>query len=218
MLSPDVDLRAAAYLKRYSRLAPRFENFLNDVVILPELKPDRIRVAPLRARVTGIELSLRSVHSRPLFWWTSYAWSRAEDMLADGEVPRSWDQQHTVHAGLGWDSEHWEATFAGAWHSGWPRAVLEPVVVDDEPVVRADLAGSARYRAYFDVDARLARKFHFGSRSSLTVFLEVRNVLNRRNECCTEYEIDDESEEPQFVTESVRTLPLLPSLGVIWEF
>jgi outer membrane receptor protein involved in Fe transport len=218
-LPNEIDLRAAAYLKHYSRLAPRFENFLNDVVILPELKPDRIRIAALQARATGIELSLRSVRSRPLFWWMSYAWSQAQDVLAGDEVPRSWDQTHTVNVGLGWDSELWEASLAGAWHSGWPRAALEEFqVVDDEPVVRADLASNARYRAYLDLDARLARKFHFGSRSSLTVFFEVRNVLNRRNECCTDYEIDDESEEPQFVTESVRSLPLLPSLGVIWEF
>jgi outer membrane receptor protein involved in Fe transport len=213
-----IDLRAATYLKRYSRLAPRFENFLNDVVILPELKPDRIRIAPLRARAAGIELSLRSVRSRPFFWWTSYAWSQAQDTLTGEEVPRRWDQEHTVNVGLGWDSDSWEASLAGAWHSGRPRAVLEFEMVDDEPVVRADIAGNARYRAYLDVDARVARKFHFGSRSSLTVFLEVRNLLNRRNECCTDYEIDDESEEPQFVTESISMLPLLPSLGVIWEF
>jgi outer membrane receptor protein involved in Fe transport len=217
-LPHEIDLRAAAYLKQYSRLAPRFENFLNDIVILPELKPDRIRIAPRRARATGVELSLRSVRTRPLFWWTSYAWSQAEDVLAGNEVLRSWDQEHTVNAGLGWDSDRWEATVVGAWHSGRPRAALEVEVVGDQPVVRADLAGGGRYRAYFDVDARLARKFHFGSRSSLTLFFEVRNVLNRRNECCTEYEIDVESEEPQFVTESIHSLPLLPSLGVIWEF
>ena len=28
----------------------------------------------------GVELSLRSVHTRPMFWWASYTWSRAEDV------------------------------------------------------------------------------------------------------------------------------------------
>jgi hypothetical protein len=30
--------------------------------------------------------------------------------------------------------------------------------------------------------------------------------------------MDDESEEPQLVIESIRSLPLLPSIGVIWKF
>ena len=54
--------------------------------------------------------------------------------------------------------------------------------------------------------------------SSLTVFFEISNAFNRRNECCTEFELDDESEEPVLVLESIRSLPLLPSLGVIWRF
>ena len=96
--------------------------------------------------------------------------------------------------------------------------MLELAVVDDEPVVHANISGRARHRTYLDIDARVARKFPLGNRSSLIVFFEVSNVLNRRNECCTEYEMDDESEEPQFVIESIRSLPLLPSLGVIWKF
>jgi outer membrane receptor protein involved in Fe transport len=217
-LPHEIEVRVEAYRKRYSHLAPRFENFLNEIVILPELKPDRIRIASRRARATGVELSLRSVRSRPLFWWTSYAWSRAVDIAAEGDTPRNWDQEHTLNAGLGWDTERWEASLAAAWHSGWPRAALELEVVDDEPVVHADISGRARHRTYLDIDVRVARKFPLGNRSSLVIFFEVSNVLNRRNECCTEYEMDDESEEPQFVIESIRSLPLLPSLGVIWKF
>ena len=217
-LPHEIDVRVEAYLKRYSQLAPRFENFLNEIVILPELKPDRIRIASRRARATGIELSLRSVRSRPLFWWTSYAWSRVVDVAAERDTPRSWDQEHTLNAGLGWDSEPWEASLAATWRSGRPRAELELEVLDDEPVVHADLGGRDRYRTYLDIDARIARRFHLAGDSSLLVFFEVSNVLNRRNECCTEFEIDDESEEPLLVIESIRSLPLLPSLGVIWKF
>jgi len=217
-LPHEIEMRVEAYRKRYSDLAPRFENFLNELVILPELKPDRIRIASRRARATGLELSLRSVRSRPLFWWTSYAWSRAEDIAAERDTPRSWDQEHALNAGLGWDTDRWEASLAGTWHTGWPRAELELEVVDDDSVVHADISGGTRYRTYLDIDARIARKFQFANRSSLLVFLEVSNVLNRRNECCTEYEMDDESEQPQLVIESIRSLPLLPSIGVIWKF
>ena len=92
-------------------------------------------------------------------------------------------------------------------------------MVDGEAVVvRADSTNTEHLRAYAEIDARLARKFQFDDRSSLTVFFELSNAFNRHNECCTEFEIDDESGEPELVLETIRSLPLLPSLGVIWRF
>ena len=84
--------------------------------------------------------------------------------------------------------------------------------------MHANLASGNRLRTYIDVDARIARRFRFGDDSSLTAFFEISNMFNRRHECCTEFELDDESEEPVVVLESIRSLPLLPSLGVIWRF
>jgi outer membrane receptor protein involved in Fe transport len=214
----EIDVRLDAYTKRYFDLHPRSENILNDVVILPELKPDRMRLVPSQARAHGIELSLRSVRSRPLFWWASYTWSRAEDIYDQQAVPRGWDQRHAVHAGIGWESEHWEMSLVAAWRSGWPQPALVLDTEGETPIVRTNLAGDHRLGTYIDVDARIARNFRFGDDSSLTAFFEISNAFNRRNECCTEFELDDESEEPVLVLESIRSLPLLPSLGVIWRF
>ena len=85
-------------------------------------------------------------------------------------------------------------------------------------MLQAPIANAQRLETYVDIDARIARKFQFDGGASLTVFFEITNALNRRNTCCTEYELDDESEEPVFVTENIRSLPRLPSLGVIWQF
>lgn len=211
-------VRLDAYTKRYFDLHPRSENILNDVVILPELKPDRMRLEPSQARAHGIELSLRSVRSRPLFWWASSTWSRAEDIYDQHAVPRGWDQRHTVHSGVGWESEHWEMSLVAAWRSGWPQPALVLDTEGETPIVRTNLASDDRLGTYIDVDARIARRFRFGDDSSLTAFFEISNAFNRRNECCTEFELDDESEEPVLVLESIRSLPLLPSLGVIWRF
>jgi outer membrane receptor protein involved in Fe transport len=217
-LSETLDLRFEGYIKRYTSLQPRYENLLNRLVILPEVKPDRVRFAPLSARAVGIEASLRSVRSRPLFWWASYAWSRAEDELSDGVVRRGWDQEHALNFGLGWQGERWELSVAGLWRSGWPTTHVELVATEDGAVLYAPTANAQRLETYLDIDARVARKFQFDGGASLTVFLEISNALDRRNTCCTEYELDDESEEPVFLTESIRSLPRLPSLGVIWRF
>jgi hypothetical protein len=161
---------------------------------------------------------LRSVRSRPLFWWASYAWSRAEDELPDAVVRRGWDQEHALNFGLGWKGERWELSLAGLWRSGWPRTRVELVVTEDGAVLRAPVANAQRRETYVDIDARIARKFQFDGGASLTLFFEMSNALNRGNACCTEYELDQESEEPVLLTESIRSLPRLPSLGVIWRF
>jgi hypothetical protein len=217
-LSPGLDARLELYEKRYDNLRPRFENLLNSVVILPELKPDRIRIAPARARATGAELSLRSVRTRPLFWWASYTWSHVEDVIEGRETRRSWDQEHIFNAGLGWESEHWELSVAGVWRSGWPTTPLELVVEDDAAIVRASDINSRRLRSYVDIDLRIGRRFDLSGGDSLVAFFELSNALDRRNECCMEYEIDDEIEEPTLTIEPIRGLPLLPSLGVVWRF
>ena len=142
-VSEAVDLRIEGYHKRYTDPQPRYENLLNRLVILPEVKPDRVRFDPVRARAVGLEASLRSVRSRPLFWWASYAWSRAEDELSDAVVRRSWDQEHALNFGLGWKGERWELSLAGLWRSGWPTTQVELVATEDGAV----LAGANRQRA-----------------------------------------------------------------------
>jgi outer membrane receptor protein involved in Fe transport len=217
-LGQDVGLRIEVYHKRYSHLRPRFENLLNTLVVLPELKPDRISIAPERARSEGVEFSVRSVRSRPMFWWASYTWSRADDLFADGSSLRSWDYRHALSAGLGWQGEHWEFSAAGLWRSGLPATKFELQTIDGESVVHADAMNTSRLEPWRDIDVRLARKFQFNDGGSLTAFLEISNVLNHRNECCIEYEIADEEDESGFVVESIRSLPLLPSIGVVWRF
>jgi outer membrane receptor protein involved in Fe transport len=217
LLGERVDLRIEAYHKRYSHLRPRYENLLNTLVVLPEIKPDRIAIAPPRARSAGLELSLRAVRSRPLFWWASYSWSRTEDLFPEGTSYRSWDRRHALNAGVGWEGDRWEASLAGVWRSGLPTTFT--LQLDEGAnVVYADAIDSRRRASYLDIDARLARKFRFDDGGSLVAFVEVSNVLNRRNECCIEYEIGDDEDEPGLVIESIRSLPILPSIGLIWRF
>lgn len=66
----------------------------------------------------------------------------------------------------------------------------------------------------------MARKFHMQSAGTLTTFVEVNNVLSRRNECCVEYEVESEDVPGELILDrSTRGyLPLLPSLGFVWRF
>ena len=56
-------LRAEAYRKSLDRLRPRYENVFDPLAILPELEPDRTRVAADEAGARGVELSV--VYAEP---------------------------------------------------------------------------------------------------------------------------------------------------------
>ena len=103
---------------------------------------------------------------------------------------RSWEQQHAVSAGLGWESHDWEWSLAGAWRSGWPTTALEVRVIDGEYIVHADAMNTLRMQPYLDIDARVARKFQLEGGGSLTAFSRSATSLNRRNVCCNEYELE----------------------------
>lgn len=213
-----VDVRLEAYRKDYQKLRPRFENLLNSFILLPELKPDRIRIAPDTATAEGAELSLRRMDGGPLSWWLSYTWSSVEDETAGIETLRTWDQTHAVSGGIAWQGPHWELSVAGTYHTGWPTTEVELVDAEPIPLAVAGPRNGRRMGAFIAIDARVARKFLFERAGSLTLFLEASNLLNRTSDCCVEYELADPEDGLALDVERIESLPLLPSLGFVWRF
>ena len=218
-LAPEWQLRVEAYRKDYDRLRPRYENLLNPLVVLPEIKPDRIRIAPASAIATGAEFTLDYEPGGARSAWLSYSLSSVQDRVAGESIHRSWDQAHYVSAGAAHRGSKWEFSLAAAWHSGWPATAVELATLEPFPLVAVGPRNDDRLDDYARLDARVARKFRFESRQQLTVFLEVSNVANRRNDCCTEYQVETEEPGSPFLDVAVvKSLPLVPSLGVAWEF
>ena len=224
-----VDLRIEAYEKKMSRLRPRFENLLNDRILLPELKPDRIRLEPHAATARGVELSAARHDAAPLGWWFGYTWSVVEDELDRQSVPRSWDQAHAIQAGLDWRHGPWRLTVAGQYHTGWPTTDVFLAEAETLPTIGSGPRNAERLGDFRTVDFRLSREWRFPA-SDLTVFIEVSNALNRRNDCCIEYEFEsgdeDEDEDGESAGEEEPALDLsrleffrfFPSVGFTWRF
>jgi len=213
-----IDVRLEAYRKDYRQVRPRYENLLNTFVLLPELKPDRIRIAPDTATAEGAELTLRRAGQPPFGWWLSYSWSSVTDESSGVEAQRSWDQKHYFSGGVTWQNDRWELSLAGAYHTGWPTTAIELVATDPIPLLAAGPRNTEHLDSYYSLDARLARKFKFDNADTLTVFFEVSNVLNRGNDCCVEYEIEDESGALSLDVTTRPYLPITPSLGFVWRF
>jgi hypothetical protein len=116
--------RVEAYWKSLRQLRPRFENVFDPLAVIPELEPDRVRIAPERAFARGLEISVAYDGPHELQWWASYVLARVEDRIGGTDVPRSWDQRHAAQFGLARDTGRWDLVAALNVHSGWPTTAL----------------------------------------------------------------------------------------------
>lgn len=211
-----LSLRVEAYRKDYERLRPRYENLYDPLSLAPELRWDRVAIAPGSARAEGVELLLSRRQSGPWNAWGSYAWSRSIDSVeGSGDVRRAWDQAHTYNAGVGWTQGPWQATLAAQYHTGWP---VTPIGLDAEANVTVGARNAERYADFGSVDARLSYEWTL-PRGTLTAHAEVTNAFDRRNPCCTDLEYTvDANGTPTLERELRHWLPLVPSVGVLWKF
>jgi hypothetical protein len=211
-------LRVEGYRKDYDSLKPRYESLFDPLSLVPELRWDRVRIAPDSARAEGVEALLTRRSPDPWNGWLSYAWSRVTDRENGVETRRSWDQAHSVGAGLKWTSGPWNAMLAANYHTGWPTT---PVNVADAGTPQASIVvgrrNSIRYKDYSSVDVRLSRDFAL-RRGDLNVFAEITNAFNQRNPCCVDYSYDYPDGQLALEREYRHWLPLVPSVGVLWKF
>lgn len=206
-------LQVEGYRKRFDDLRPRFENLYTRLDLLPELRPDRIRIAPSDAESSGIEVSLQQRWER-WEWWANAAWSSVEDRIAGRTVPRSWDQPWSAGAGAVRTGARWTIALAANYHTGWPSTTLR---LEDERLVAGELNGE-RVEEFLSVDVRASRRFVL-PRSDIVFFAEVTNALNHSNPCCLSYELEEtETGDLALSVERDMYLPLLPSVGVTWRF
>ena len=210
----DTALRIETFLKDMRRVRPRFENLYDPLGVLPELQADRVRIEPTMARAHGIEVSAdRSVGDWD--WWASYTWSEVTDQIDGRDVPRSWDQRHALQGGFGWHGDSWDLSVAGSVHSGWPTTGLS---LDSDETIVPGLRNAEHLPEFASLDFRLSRSLDV-RRGSLLVFVEVSNALNRRNVCCVDWDIDEDDAGNAVLENSLDYwMPLLPAVGILWEF
>jgi hypothetical protein len=218
LTSGDIAVRVEAFYKDIHRVRPRYENLYDPLGIIPELQADRVRIAPTRAAARGIEVSADR-NTAAWTWWASYTWSKVTDRIDGRDELRSWDQRHAVQAGIAWHSERWGFSLAAGAHSGWPTTSLQLVEVgvdgDGKPIYEAipGPRNGEQLPGFASVDMRLSRTFDV-RRGRLLVFFEVSNLLNRRNVCCIDWDLGDDGLE----SSADYWTPLLPAIGVLWEF
>ena len=217
-LGGDYLFRAEAYRKSLRRLRPRFENLFDPLAILPELEPDRARIAPDRAEARGIELSV--IHADPdgLRWWASLVRARATDVVAAETVPRSWDQRYAAQLGAEHDSGRWGFGAVLGYHSGWPTTGLALAEsASGELTAVIGRRNALRLGGFASLDLRASRRVPLRV-GELDVFVEVSNAANRDNPCCADFDLE-RGDDGVFLEHDIETwLPRLATFGIRWQF
>lgn len=224
MLDSDVSLRVEFFQKNMQQVRPRFENLFGPLGLIPEVLPDRVRLDPTSARSRGLEVSVDRVNGQ-LTWWGTYAYSKATDRIDNRHELRSWDQRHAFQGGISWSNAKWDVALVANVHTGWPLtelSLMEDGIDDEGEIEYVAIPGprnAGRYPTFASLDFRLSRTWKL-RRGSLMAFLEISNLTNRDNECCLDwdFEEDEQTGEEVFERGVDYWMPLLPAIGVLWEF
>lgn len=205
-------LRLEAYRKDVEDPLPRYENLFDPVTVLPELEVDRRRVEPLASRLYGIEASLRWQVGEPWSGWVGYTWSEAKDQFDGFSAPRSWNQLHSVFAGVSWSRLPWQLSANLLGHSGWRRNLFEPDAAAGGALVLSP-RNSAAWRPFVSLDLRASWRRPM-RRGGLRAYGEIINAANRSNPCCEQVSV---SPDGALISGQRNWLPRYALVGVAWE-
>jgi hypothetical protein len=71
---------------------------------------------------------------------------------------------------------------------------------------------------YSSLDFRISRDIEV-KKGQLSAFFEVTNLTNRKNQCCVEYDTEENEQGEVYLDVAYEDwLPIIPAIGVLWEF
>lgn len=213
-VSREAMVRVEVFQKRATNVLPMYENILDPVALLPELEIDRVRVAPQRFKSYGAEGTLRWQPPERWSAWLTLGWSEATDEFEAGQAPRTWDQHYSAIWGGSWREGPWLVSANTNWHSGWRRnRLVETVDGANERIILLEPRNSDAWSDYFTLDTRAewSRPLSLGT---LSAYIEVINLTNHGNGCCTRYQNLDGALQAR----STGWLPRYALVGVTWQW
>lgn len=166
----------------------------------------------------GIELYFQKKMSKNLVGSFAYTYSvsKRKDSELLPEYYSDYDQRHNLTLVSGYRlSDNWQIGLKFQYASGCPYTpVVDAVQIDEQWYCVDGEHNSARYPDYHKLDIRIDYDFHF-SNWTLTTYLDVWNVYNRRNVFHYYYDVDDNG---TIIREASLSFPMFPILGVSAQF
>jgi len=210
-------MRVEYYRKHLRHARPRYENEFDPLVLVPELRASRVEIAPERAEARGLELLLSG--EQPVSWWVGVTFARVEDQIAGESVPRSWDQENAVNAGVIWNVGAWGLSAAASLNRGWPvTEVTVETLPTGETIAVTGPRNGTRLPSSRRLDFRASKDFGVGD-GAIRFFAEITNLTDRKNPCCLIYEpvtLPDGS--PGLEGSERGRVGLTGNVGLLWQF
>jgi hypothetical protein len=212
----DVHVSLELYRKRWTEVRPYYENIFDSLSLVPDLAPDRIRVAPMASEAAGAELTVRRSLPRSFEVWGGFSASRvADDFASMKDVRRSWDQPRAMTLGVGWNNLGWSASAVFGWHRGWPRTDVRTSLLQPGALI-IGRRNADRWGDYFSADLSASHTGAFAG-GELSTWLELTNATNRRNACCAHLLAPDAG-STTLGAEPNNWLPRMVNVGFTWRF
>lgn len=215
-------LRVEYFQRALDRPRAHWENLVNPMRIAGELDFDRVRLAPTEARARGAELSVRGSGEKTR-WAASYAWARAEEQIDGRWRPVIRDQRHTFRVDGTWSpNERWDFSAAWQFRSGWPTTNFSyrTVPLNNGGVLFEPQLGEPlgeRLPSYHRLDLRVTRIWR-RPHSTVRVFVDVFNAYGAKNPFRYDVLLRGSGTQVEQVRRPEKSLPILPSAGVQWDF
>jgi hypothetical protein len=205
------------YRKRWTNVSPYYDNTLEKLTLVPDLIPDRVRIAPVDSKSSGVELSAHHVFSASLEGWAAYAWSRVADDFPNATVLRSWDQPNALSSGVTWTDGPVATEAVLGWHRGWPRTPFTyiPPTALGAPGFQAGARNSSRWGNFFTLDLRSSWSVPIAG-TDFSIWAELTNSTNRRNPCCTRLFVAQSTDVT--ITEPDTWFSRTYDVGFVWRF
>lgn len=207
-------IRMEGYFKDYTRMIGHYVELRE----LPE-KPIIHYGNPFKGYAKGIELFINGQLSPKVTIWMAYSYSmtRIETSIINWEnrtvsnelIPRITDQPHNLSFYLEYKlPRNWKFNLKWRYLSGVPYTPRHTIWdASGNPEWKSERIYSSRYPAYHRMDLRIGKNFGF-SNFNLFMFLEIKNVYNRKNVLLYSYKIENNKHEKKVY----YTLPFLPSI------
>ena len=171
----------------------------------------------LRGHSRGFEIFLQRRSANRLAGWISYGYedSKRKDLVTGETYPGDFEQKHTVNIYASYRfSESWNLSVKARFGSNFPYpGYLEARGFD---YYLSTERNRERLPYYGRVDLRANKAFYY-SRSKLSLYLEILNVLNREN---IRYDhtsgVNSTTRKISFSKDTL--LPIIPTAGFVLEF
>jgi hypothetical protein len=223
-LDSGIDLRLEAYQRLSTHLRSQWLNVVDPFNVIPEILYDRERLDPTQGEAHGIELSAEHRNSGRFGWGASYVYAVSEEKVSGRWIPTLWDQRHTFCTDISYvPARNWLLTASWQIHSGWAYTDQNFYLV---PLANGGLTYSWTYGplsalhapAYHRLDLRATRTYKL-SHGILRAYIDIFNAYNQRNEIGFNDHYAFVSNGQLIVVKTPGSmLPILPSLGITWEF